>query len=689
MKRLIRIPRQAWHSVRSALNRRGDLSSVVSQANPQASLAERVRWMETLMDWVGSTSQLPHDFDETTGQLHWVRIRFLIQFLGRNPEWKSNVSLTIRSILDQVSGVELFSRTGLIQDRALASEVIDRALKKVLPAPPQERNLDDLFPRLFRSFNDAVWVENMPPEVFQGLILLIDIPRRRKETPGLRQSMLDALVVLGAEVAARGISPEMRMRLPFPSIRHSPFLQLRKRLDDVVQRLIEGGESPPKECQEDIDSCFGAIERIYQQLDKEGVSVGLVYNLEAQKAALRRIVTLLDLLDLEDTMTDHKAITVFWGDLIRDSLSARRIRPLLSNNLRLLSQKIVERAGASGEHYITRTREEYRAMVRAGLGGGFVTVFTTLFKFIITGLKLPLFFEGLFASLNYAASFSLMQVMHFSLATKQPAMTGPALAGKLRELKGPKDIRAFVEEVALLTRSQMGAAFGNVGAAIPGAIALDLLFYWMRGSHLLGTTKALYTLEALNPFKTLTLLFAVWTGVILWSSGITAGWIENWVVYRKLPEAIAQHRFLMLAFGERRTRKMGEWFLNNVGGLASCLSLGLLLGFTPVVGEFFGFPLEVRHVTLSSAALGFGIASLFGPEFPYLTLLAAFTGLGCVLVINLSVSLSLAFTIACRARAVRSRSIWLLLATTLSEFRRRPMFFLLPTRRSRRAAPEA
>ncbi len=685
MKRLIRMPGHVWRSLKSAVNRRGDLSQVVSQADPEASLSDRVRWMEGLMEWIGSTSRLPHDFDESTGQLHWVRLRFLLQFLSRNPEWRKNVGRTIRSILDEVSGVELFSRTGLIQDRGLASEVLDRALKKVLPAAPQERNLDDLFPRFFRSDNDALWVENLPEDVYAGLINLLGFDNPKRGEGAIVHSMLDALTVLAEEIAARGVSPEMRHRLPFPSVTQSPFLKFRREIEEVIEDLREGRKPKPNRSEAGLESCMGAIERIYQQLDKEGVSVGLVYNLESQKAALVRTATLLDLVQLEDPVSEHRTVTLFLGDLIRESHAARRIRPLLHSNLRLLSQKIVERAGASGEHYIVRTREEYRQMLRAGLGGGLITVFTTLFKYAITGSKLPLFFEGLFASLNYGWCFCIMQLAGFTLATKQPAMTGPALAGKLRHLKDPKDIRAFVEEVTLLTRSQFAAAFGNVWAALPGAFALDLLWFWMKGHHILHTEKALYSMKSFNPFTTLTIAFAIWTGVILWSSGIVAGWVENWVVYRKLPDAIAHHRFLRIAFGERRTNKAADWFLHNIGGLSGSMWLGFLLGFSPIVGEFFGFPLEVRHVTLAAASVGFSAAGLIGPKFPWVTFLMGMLGLAVMLALNLGVSLGLAFTLACRAREVRSRAIFLLLRATVAELRRRPFSFLF-VRRKRESA---
>jgi site-specific recombinase len=105
------------------------------------------------------------------------------------------------------------------------------------------------------------------------------------------------------------------------------------------------------------------------------------------------------------------------------------------------------------------------------------------------------------------------------------------------------------------------------------------------------------------------------------------------------------------------------------------------MGFTPIVGEFFGLPLEVRHVTLAAAQIGFSLSALLGPGFPYLDAALALLGLGVILLLNLGVSLGLAFTLACRAREVRSRSVWLLARSTLRELKRRPLFFLFPPRR--------
>ena len=81
-----------------------------------------------------------------------------------------------------------------------------------------------------------------------------------------------------------------------------------------------------------------------------------------------------------------------------------------------------------------------------------------------------------------------------------------------------------------------------------------------------------------------------------------AGWLENWAVYRRLPEAIAEPplgRFV----GRGTMGCFSRFFTRNISGLGGNSALGLMLGMTPVMGKFFGLPLDVRHVTLSTGAL--------------------------------------------------------------------------------------
>ena len=52
-------------------------------------------------------------------------------------------------------------------------------------------------------------------------------------------------------------------------------------------------------------------------------------------------------------------------------------------------------------------------------------------------LGLSVFWGGLAAGINYSLAFVLVMLLHWTIATKQPAMTAPALAAKLRSLNAP------------------------------------------------------------------------------------------------------------------------------------------------------------------------------------------------------------------------------------------------------------
>jgi hypothetical protein len=60
-----------------------------------------------------------------------------------------------------------------------------------------------------------------------------------------------------------------------------------------------------------------------------------------------------------------------------------------------------------------------------------------------------------------------------------------------------------------------------------------------------------------DPVGSGTIFFAAFTGVLLWVSSLFAGWFENWIVFRRVPEAIEHHRFGK-RFGHPRMAKLAR-----------------------------------------------------------------------------------------------------------------------------------
>jgi site-specific recombinase len=665
-------------------NTKKDLDYILSHADPEAMLPDKIQWLADLINWIRKRSRLPGNFSEFRGQLQAVRIKFVFHLLERHPEWRDRVGRTLVSILSETSARKLFCHTGMSSETGLVNELLDRILSRILPSPLEARDLSQLFSRVFTKGSDAEWVRDINSDSVQKIYQLVsDHSHGRDPFFNLKQDMAQALFLLGAQATGSGLRDEVLSRsLHFENVQSSPFFALSASLKEYVELYAQKQSPASGPILRHIEECHRTVEEVFKKLESSGVSVGLVYELEKITGCLLRMKILLGFLSGKGEGT----APAFIAQLIDEQNGRTSIRGLLASTFHQLSRKIVERAGESGEHYITRSRQEYFQMFRSGCGGGALTALTTLLKYWISYLGLPLFIEGVFTSVNYSLSFLGIYACGFTLATKQPAMTAPALAGKLASIgdswqesrQDSRALKGFLDEVTRIARSQFIAVVGNVGTVIPVCLLLD--FIWRQISHApcFSPTTATYVLHSLNPFAGLTIFYAAFTGVLLWASSILAGTVENWMVYRKLPDALSQHTLLQKILGKRRTEKFGKNLAHHTSGVAGNVILGFLLGMTPVFAKFFGAPLDVRHVTLSSGALALAISAK-GPA----SVLTAEVALPClgILVIgffNFAVSFFLALTVAIRARNIQAPGRGRVRDALLQHFRRFPGDFFLP-----------
>jgi site-specific recombinase len=397
-----------------------------------------------------------------------------------------------------------------------------------------------------------------------------------------------------------------------------------------------------------LDGCRHAAASVYTHLEANGISVNLVFQLRQLRSRVIRIRALLDCL-MSDQPQRYTAHLV--AHLVTIGHERRSVRALVAANSSMLAAKVAERSSETGEHYITRTRAEYFQMLRDAIGGGALMSLTTLMKFVVLSMGLSAFWGGFFAGMNYAISFVIIQLLHWTVATKQPAMTAPAMAAKLKDLGPANAIEGFVDEVAHLVRSQVAAVFGNLAAVIPAVLLISTGLWFAVGAPMIDAKEAEHVMHSLD-LRGPSLLFAAGTGVLLFTSSIIAGWVENWFVLQRLDSAICYNPRITHLLGEPRAKRWAGFMRRNVSGLAANVSLGLMLGLVPAFAVFFGLGLEVRHVTLSSGQLAAAAASL-GPD---LLSQGAFwwcvAGIALTGVLNVGVSFYLAFLLALKAHNV-------------------------------------
>jgi site-specific recombinase len=210
-----------------------------------------------------------------------------------------------------------------------------------------------------------------------------------------------------------------------------------------------------------------------------------------------------------------------------------------------------------------------------------------------------------------------------------------------------------------------------------GAVLFELLWRVIFRESYLPELSATHVYDTLNPFASGTALYAIETGAILWLAALAGGWLENAAVYYRLADAVAQHP-VSSRMGERFARKLARIVKHDVGGWSTSIVLGYLLGFAPVLGEFFGLPIDVRHVTLSSgtlalAAARFGTASLGNRWFYHATV-----GIAVIFILNLFVSFMIAAFVALRAYDVSAKEQWSILWFLIQHAIRSPLRFVVP-----------
>jgi site-specific recombinase len=551
----------------------------------------------------------------------------------------------------------LYAEAGLPEATSPVRELIVRVKKRVLP-----RVDDDL------DLYAALQAANLNQEDSECVARLSDeeITSWRELLGPSRSDLLVAIRLLALRTASIGLSRDVMRVMPHRYEIEAPFLEL----IDAAGRLAHSPELPETRqlVEEAVLSCRVSSGLAHAIMEERGVSADLVFRLDLAIAQLDRIEALLQMID------GSKDGRSFASMLVRAVASERGAHTLLRNSVNRVARRIVAHTGMSGEHYIADNRSEWLGMGYGAMGAGAITALTALFKYRFAAMAMAPLWIGIAHSLNYAASFVLMQFLGWRLASKMPSMTAAALCDALDKEDG---MHAEVELVAAITRTQTVVTVGNLLGAIPVAVLIDLLIQWSTGKPSLKPETALHGVESMHPFGSWTILFAALTGCFLWISSLFAGWTANWMVLNRLPEAIAQSRTLRSSLGESTALKMANLVHHHFSGVAGYVCLGLLLGLLPFLSIFAGVPLEVRHITLASASLAYSVGSLiWSGGIPWSEIGWAGLGLVATGLLNFSVSFSLGLWLALRARYIGAGGHRKLIAVLWSELRRHPTRFL-------------
>lgn len=569
------------------------------------------------------------------------------------------------------------------------SEMRRRISHKLLPDAINSDYLIDLFALFFSKTTDEQWVSAVPDSVWTQLIHALRFDQADQTVAAAcQQNLFAASQVLSYRIAALGLEPELLRNYPELEQHSSPFVMQQAELADVLSAQADhAGQIDIKHILVMLDQCRAIVTKIRRNSAQTGTSINLTQLLQRMLQQVSRLEELLNILHhFQHGQSADIEIVGLFKALVYSECHKNDLHEHWRENMEVMAVRVTENASRTGEHYITENRSEYYALMRSAMGAGVIIAFMAILKLFFAKQHLAPLTEAIVFSLNYGLGFILIHILHFTVATKQPAMTAAAIAATIDNASDSKskEMDNLVAMIANTMRSQLIAIFGNVVIVIPVAMLLAWGVLHYTGEHFITPDKAYQLLATIDPVHSGSLIYAGVAGVCLFLSGLIAGYHDNLAVYNRIPQRLRAVTWLQNLLGVPRLERIAQYIENNLGALAGNFYFGCLLGGMSGLGILLGLPIDIRHITFSSAFVGFASFSL---DFMLSWQAAAYAALGLVLIglVNLAVSFSLALYVAMKSRKVRFKQWRQLLRSLATRINQHPGEFILPPKKSRNA----
>jgi site-specific recombinase len=613
----------------------------------------------------------------------------LCHILGRRPEQRTALRAALLKLLGAHKPVSLYVESGILPSTGFFTELYRRVSHKILPGAIDPHYLKDIFAQIFTHQDDEVWINAVPDARWLELLTALRFDKQVADAilPVPVRSIMDAVLVLSYRISSIGLEPELIRNEPSLEEFASPFLTQNDEAGEYLNQFALAWADNSLAFQNEkhirvlLDQCAQIIQRIRRTASRSGTSISLTFLLQRLTQQLERMECLLAILaELREDKTGKRARPLYVGlfkTLVSGECHKNDVRQHWRDSIELLALRVTENASRTGEHYITSTRSEYFALLKSAMGAGLVIAFMAMFKLLIAAQHLPPLTEAILFSMNYGLGFILIHILHFTIATKQPAMTASAIAASISEHGNSRDMENLTGIIAQTMRSQLAAILGNVLVVIPLAMLIAWGIMAATGAHFVATEKAQHLMADIDPFHSLSVFYAAIAGVCLFLSGLIAGHHDNLAVYNRIPQRLKQLPWLKRLLGEIRLSRVADYVENNLGALAGNFYFGCMLGGVAAIGVVFGLPVDIRHITFSSAFLGFSLVGLDFAIDPQQLLIAAL-GIALIGLANLMVSFTLALSVAMKARKVTFAHWTILLRSVSRRFWYKPVEFLLP-----------
>ncbi len=578
--------------------------------------------------------------------------------------------------------LRLLCESGILRSESFFGGFWRCVSERLLPEEVDSSQLKDAVHRLFSRPTDYLWVDAIPDTVWVDLLDALDFSALGVPGKGQRMPMqiLEALQVVSYRIAAIGLEPELVRNHSAIERYESPFLtqnvEVRQFIDDRKQAM-QDKRAPTiddKHLLVLLGQCDQIIGKVRKQAAQSGASVSLTVLLARLSQNIARLKLLLQMLEIRPAHELNELRVRFFKEVVRAENRRNSISEVWSQTVDLLATRIVSNASKAGEQYITSGRSEFFRLFRSAMGAGLIVVAASMAKLAVYDPERAPFLEALTYSAIYAVAFVLMYVFHFSLATKQPAMTANSIAQAIESAGAGKRLEVLSEIIMRTFRSQFIAVVGNLVVVVPLAIYIAKVIWLRTGAHYLSTDKAHHLLADVDPLSPHVWVWAALTGICLFATGLISGYYDNKAVYDRIPARVAQLRWLGRA---GFAQKVAVYVENNLGGLMGSIFFGIMLGSVGAMGRVFGLPVDTLHVTFTSANSAYAVAAL-DHALDWHAVTQVVVGISIIGMLNLMISFSLALFVAMRGQRVSFANARGLPMAVLQRFRRRPRDFFWP-----------
>jgi site-specific recombinase len=609
----------------------------------------------------------------------------LIFLIDTHPELSKGLQEYLERLCNKKSIVKIITEANLISDSSFYSEIRDRIILKFLPEYSDSKSAEYIISDVFYKENDGKWVSELSEDWCIKLLDVLEIEGiyEKDNQNWLIMDLILSIKILSHRIAGNAMHSGFIQIVPEYYSLENPFASLQEEVNAYLKDI----EIDYKQrSEEDINyrqirilsnQCKDYIQKAYKNIPVLGISFKAHQKLMMVENMLERLNAAIDMIVIKNDRSSKATLVMLIKSLIIFNAGKSKISDYINQTTQTYAREITRNIAIKGEQYITTSKAEYWSMFKAALGGGALVSIACLIKLKMTYIETSLFTKAIYLSLNYSLVFIAIYLLHFSLATKQPAMTAASLANQIDlDIQNKSDFESLAELVSRIWRSQFIAFTGNVLMAFP--TALLCMFSWTYiFEENAASTKAHYLISELNIFTSPAIFHAAIAGVFLFFSGLIAGNISNRNKVMHIPQRIADHPILKQFTTLRFRTKLSEFVDHYWAGIISNFWFGVFMGSVGIVGIILGLNLDIRHITFAAGNFAIGLYG-YGFNLSAYDIFHSVLGITIIGFVNFSVSFGLSLFLALRSRGIKLSELKNVLRSIKNSFLRYPLSYFYP-----------